>query len=595
MNSFCIENQQSDLGVVPDDAEKRVIRQLLEALLFEKLVAFHAEPRTTDASVSDCYNQQLEFPLGRLIIQCHVAFSSFNRVRIEEGSVVQLIDDEIRPVRMVDLLESMELPAGGRQRLVDELIQTMELHRWNRIHLNHHRHPRRALSFQALESAIVEGHQYHPSFKTRTGFSLSDHQTYGSESGNTFQLHFLAARRDLLRFALPCPEIDFWKNELGEATYELLCHRLKELGGDLKNYALLPVHPWQAKGLKNRGFEELLNTNDLITLGSAGDFYQASQSLRTLFNVTHPEKPNIKLPLDIVCTSSRRNLVPHFVCSAPLLSKWLVSLVSDDPFLQNGDRLQILSEYAAVSHDSDDHKVTAGLLGVLFRECMVGRLKNGEMAIPFTALSLVESDGQPFIAGWIKEYGIEPWVEHLVDVVVIPLWHMLVHHGIAFEAHAQNLILVHENGWPKRIVLRDFHDDTEWVSDFLGRPEMEPDFSSVDPFFQSVPYDDGYCMEEIESLRQLYVDTLYVFNLAEVSFLLSRFHDFSEEKFWAMVRTQLDAYAASGVTDVSRIEKLKSDTPTMIVESLLTKTIYRGQRLDYYEHEVSNPLSRSVP
>ena len=594
MNSLCIENSPSGTGVVSDGAEARVIRQFVEALLFEKLVEFRLQSREIDATLHHCYDQQLEFSLGRLTLQCHVALSSFDRIKVEKGSVVKLIDSVPQPVHMVDLLESMELPIGGRQRLVDELTQTLAFHRWNRIHLDHYRSPRRSLSFQALESAIVEGHQYHPSFKTRTGFSLCDHQTYGSECGNTFQLHFLAVRRDLLRFALPSPEVEFWKQELGEATYQLLCNRLEELGSDLKHHALLPVHPWQARDLKSRGFEELLNSSALLPLGAAGDFYQASQSLRTLFNVTHPEKANIKLPLDIVCTSSRRNLVPHFVCSAPLLSKWLVELVSADPFLQHGERLQILSEYAAVSHDTEANAGTAGLLGVLFRECINGRLGKGEAAIPFTALSLIESDGRPFIAEWIEKYGLEAWVERLIEVVVIPLWHMLVHHGIAFEAHAQNLILVHENGWPQRVVLRDFHDDTEWVSEFLGRPETEPDFSAVDSFFDSIPYDDGYRMEEIESLRHLYMDTLYVFNLAEVSFLLRRFHHFPEERFWAMAGSLLDAYAASGVTDVSRIEKLKSDTPTIIVESLLTKTIHRGQRLDYYEHEVRNPLSKNV-
>ncbi len=177
----------------------------------------------------------------------------------------------------------------------------------------------------------------------------------------------------------------------------------------------------------------------------------------------------------------------------------------------------------------------------------------------------------------------------------MPIWHMLVHHGIAFEAHAQNLILVQQNGWPKRIVLRDFHEDTEFVPEFLGRPETEPDFASVDPFFETIPLDDGYRMDLVESLRQLYVDTVYVFNLADVSFLLERFHGLAEKEFWGLVRAKLDAYAASGVTEASRIASLEADKAGIIVESLLTKTIHRGGTLDYYEHEVRNTLSREAP
>jgi 3,4-dihydroxybenzoyl-citryl-spermidine/N-citryl-spermidine--spermidine ligase len=597
MDTLCTENQRERAERVPDEAERRVIRQFVEALLFERLVKYQVSPRTEAAAgasgAESIYGRQVEFSVGKLDFRCLATFSSYDRVRIAQGSVARIVDGKPVSFHIAELLQAMEIAPAGKRRLLEELSQTIELHRWNRTRLDHHRSPRRGLGFQELESAIVEGHQYHPSFKTRTGFSLEDHLAYGSEAGNTFQLNFLAMSRDLLRSALPEDEAGFWKRELGDATYEWLAGRLEELGGDLERFALMPAHPWQANDLRERGFGGLLDSGALILLGPAGDFYHATQSLRTLVNATHPEKANIKLPLDIVCTSSRRNLEPHFVCTAPLLSKWLVSLVTEDPFLRNGNRLQLLSEYAAVSYEPDDD--AAGLLGIIFRESIVGRLGEGEAAIPFTALTLVESDGRSFIADWIETHGVERWAERLVETVVIPIWHMLAHHGIAFEAHAQNLILVHENGWPKRIVLRDFHEDTEFVPEFLGRPETEPDFASADPFFETIPLDDGYRMELIESLRQLYVDTVYVFNLADVSFLLERFYGFSEEKFWVLVSSKLDAYAASGVTATSRIASLGAEMPDIIVESLLTKTIHRGGTLDYYEHQVRNTLRREVP
>ncbi|RYD23141.1 MAG: hypothetical protein EOP88_05365 [Verrucomicrobiaceae bacterium] len=600
MHTLCTEPRQEIADLAPDAAEQRVIRQFAEALLFEKLVKYETGPRVdTDSGAEAVYDRQVDFRVGELHFQCLATFSSYDRVRIAQGSLVRITEGAAMLFHMAELLQAMEVPAAGKRRLLDELAQTIELHRWNRTHLDHHRSPRRGLGFQALESAIVEGHQYHPSFKTRTGFSVADHQAYGSEAGETFQLHFVAMSRELLRSALPEDEAVFWNRELGEGAYGWLTGRLEELGGDWERFALVPVHPWQAKDLRERGFGEVIDSGALIPLGAAGDFYHATQSMRTVVNATHPEKANIKLPLDIVCTSSRRNLEPHFVCTAPLLSGWLASLVAEDPFLQGGNRLQLLKEYAAVSHETDEEveedEDTSGLLGVIFRESIVGRLNEGETAIPFTALTLIESDGRPFIAGWIEEHGAERWADRLIETVVIPIWHMLVHHGIAFEAHAQNLILVHENGWPKRVVLRDFHEDTEFVPEFLGRPETEPDFASVDPIFRTIPLDDGYRMELIESLRQLYVDTVYVFNLADVSFLMARFHGFSESGFWNLVRKKLDAYAASGVTDAARIAALGAETPDIIVESLLTKTIHRGGTLDYYEHEVRNTLSREVP
>jgi siderophore synthetase component len=148
-----------------------------------------------------------------------------------------------------------------------------------------------------------------------------------------FEVTSVARFRDPQRM----DEAGFWKRELGDDTYEWLAGRLEELGGDFERFALVPAHLWQANDLRERGFGKAPDSGALIPLGPAGDFYHATQSLRTFVNATHPEKANIKRPLDIVCTSSRRNLEPHFVGTAPLLSKWLVPLVAEDAFLQDGN------------------------------------------------------------------------------------------------------------------------------------------------------------------------------------------------------------------------------------------------------------------
>ena len=97
-------------------------------------------------------------------------------------------------------------------------------------------------------------------------------------------------------------------------------------------------------------------------------------------------------------------------------------------------------------------------------------LAAGEEAAPFTALTHVDATGEPFIAGWVKEQGVEPWARRLLEVTVPPVLHFLVAHGIALEAHAQNLILIHDGGRPRRLALRDFHDGIRFSADRAGRP-----------------------------------------------------------------------------------------------------------------------------
>lgn len=576
----------------PDEAEQRVLRQLVEALLFEGLVKFDWQPRRHIAH-DEVFDQEFRFGPGPREYLCWGTTSAFGRIRIAQGSIQKLVHGEPRPCGVIDLVASLGLNQRTQERLVSELEQTVDLCRWNDIHLPHRASPRRNLDFLQLESAIVEGHPYHPSFKARTGFSLRDHEMYGPEAGREFQLEWVAVARSSLAATLPTQDAAFWLDELGEETWACLDGRLRSAGGDWGDYGVLPAHPWQLRALLENRLAPAVRRKEVIPLGRAGDHYQATQSLRTLVNTSEPTRPNVKLPLDVVCTSARRNFETHFVCTAPAVSQWLAGLVASDPWLQRADSVLVLQEYAAMLYEPNvepDAPPLFGQLGAIYRQSLVGHLRPGEEAVPFTALMLVESDRSPFVAPWLRTHGVVPWLDRLLEVVLLPLWHLLVHHGIALEAHAQNLVLIHRNGWPTRIALRDFHEDTEYVDDFLGRPDLRPRFEETDPYFATVPDDEGYRMADVEALRELFMDTVYVFNLADLSFLLERFGYLPESDFWNTVRARLTSYAESGVTDRTRIERVGCDAPQIIVESLLTKKILDGGTLDYFEHRVDNTL-----
>lgn len=577
---------------VPSEFERRVVRQVVEALLFEGLVAHDRQARTSPAHVHD---QLISFRLGGATFRCHAAASSFSRLRVEQGSIVHDCSVGRDELTLAVLVHHLADTPATERRLLGELQQTVDLDAWNRSNLAHHRSPRRRLDFAALESALDEGHPYHPSYKTRTGFTLDDHRAYGPEAGRRFQLMWLAISRAHLQQVLPAAHDDFWREEAGESTFARLTARLGELGASWDDYSLLPIHPWQHEALQARGLRTLAETREVLPLGTAGDKYQATQSLRTLLNVTRPERPNIKLSLDVVCTSSRRNLPPHFVCTAPALSEWIATLVRDDAYLQARADVVVLREHAgalyrpsqSLSLSADEAEALEGLLAVVFRESITSVLEPGEAAVPFTAMTVVESDGRPFIADWIDAHGLERWVDRLVDLAVLPTWHLLAHHGLGLEAHAQNLILLHRDGWPTRIALRDFHEDTEYVRDFVRDPERIPDFAAIDPWHAAPPPNEGYDMAGLETLRELFMDTVYVFNLADLGFLLARFYEFAERDFWSLVRRKLAAYAASGVTERERIDALDTTTARIVVESLLHKKLRDGESCG---HTVENPL-----
>lgn len=613
---FLSFEEASSPGRTPplDGVERRVVRQFVEALLYEKFVPYRVAPSRprasspratgTDGSCEAIYDQRFDFEIGARRYSCDGTVGAFDRVRIRPGSIVRREGALAHEVDVFEFVDALSLEAESSERLAQELAQTTAIGRYNQAILRALVHDRRRLGFEELEGAIIEGHLYHPSFKSRTGFTLRDHEAYSGEGGDRFQVEFLAILRREVRSSLPAGEPEFWTEELGALAYAELMARLEHLGKNPEEYALVPAHPHQLCALKEKGLDLAVRSGRVVPLGRAGDLYRGTQSLRTLTNFSNKTKANLKLPLDVFCTSCRRNFRKHFVCTAPVLSEWLTALVKGDPFLQQTRRVDLLSEYAAILWDpelgdgtpestfSNQAALPEGAIGAIFRKSVSATLGPGESAVPFTALALEEADGRPFASVWLTEYGTEAWVARLIEVTVVPIWHMLVHHGVAFEAHAQNLILVHRDGWPERIVLRDFHEDTEFVPGFLRDPASAPDFASIDAYFAAVPDDDGYRMGSVEDLRQLYMDTVYVFNLTEVSFLLHRHGILAEARFWHIVRRALDDYAAAGVTDPARSAHIDGEKPRIVVESLLRKTTERGNTLDFFEHEVRNTLGR---
>lgn len=112
-----------------------------------------------------------------------------------------------------------------------------------------------------------------------------------------------------------------------------------------------------------------------------------------------------------------------------------------------------------------------GTLGAIWRESVSARLREGEEAWPLNALMLVQKNGEPFIRDVIGRHGIGRWSEALVRTLTLPMIHLLYAHGIALEAHAQNIILVLEDGLPSRIIVKDLHDGVRYVPDKLLFPE----------------------------------------------------------------------------------------------------------------------------
>ncbi|WP_276121264.1 IucA/IucC family protein [Pararhizobium qamdonense] len=555
---------------------ERVLRQLVAALLYEGVI---------DASQSiDGGLTRFQWTLGGRSYRCSGSVGPFGRIRPMAGSIE--VEDsgiwgEVSTAQFVSALPGTGMTRG---KLLGEMTQTIGFSEWNDRHIAPRQ--RRSMSFSALEGALDEGHPYHPCYKARTGFSEADHAAYGPETGNAFQLVWLLVARKHLRHALPEEETIFWKTELGDETWVHLQTMQAQLGLSAEDFGLVPMHPWQWRNLAETLGDGWISAGEAHCLGPAGDRYTATQSVRSLLNQDRPLAASIKLPLNMINTSSRRTLEPHSVCTAPVLSRWIAAIVESDPLFRDRYPLTVLQEYAGIIADADGP--LAGQIGAIWRQNVQATLSPGEALIPFNALMMVEADGRPFAGDWIERFGLMAWMNRLIEISVLPVWHLLVHHGIAVEAHGQNMLLVHRDGWPVRLILRDFHDSMEFCPAFLREPAKAPDFLSLNPLYRQAEPDQYYWTDNLDSLRELVMDTLFVYNLTEISHLLDHCYDLPEQRFWQRVESLLSSYAVEQGA-MERQAQLGHDRSHILTESLMTRKLFALK--PEYHHTVPNALA----
>lgn len=567
-----------------DALRHRVIRQLLEALLFEGVIRYSAVPTQQTGW------QWLHFSLGELEARCRGRVRGFGRVSLAVESLGLTRRGKRVAVDLESLIGHLPAPLERREALLEELEATLQHARECR------RLPdRRDLDTEALDSALHEGHPYHPCFKTRLGFRGDDPVRFGPESGHSFRLHWLAVPRDRLVARLPEVEWSFWDRELGATTARALRAALHDSGTDTCHHHLMPVHPWQWRQLSEGPLGPALARGEIISLGAFGDVYRSSQSLRSLFNASRPGQACVKLSLGISNTSSRRHLDPHSVPSAPSISRWLNRTVDADPRFAQHYPLRLLDEYAGLLVTGHPERPTeqsalAGELGAIWRRGIATRLVEGERAVPCNALFAVEADGRPFIHPWIERYGVGAWLDALLHTLVLPVWHLLVAHGIAVEAHAQNALLVVRDGWPVALLLRDFHDSVEYVESFLPEAAERPDFDERQALYDAAPADRYYRMGRVEALRELVMDTLFVFHLSELALAMETHYRLHETHFWQRVGGCLETHARHHPELAPRLARLGHHRPWIATESLLTRKL-RGPDAPECHHRIPNPLA----
>lgn len=572
--------------------EQRVVRQLLQALIYE--------------GVLECEYARAEFVLtGRSADGKTVRFrcpgemkSSFGLVKLDRGPVLRAtFDEDARPATLTDVCTEILglLPPSERlTAFMDELEQTL----LKDLQAQSQEHPVQPIAalrdYDELEGDIMDAHLYHPSYKSRIGFSLEENRRYGPEFKQPLQLQWIAVNRRTGRMnhSAHTGYEELIRQELGEAEYGRFADRLRQMGKSIDDHLLMPVHPWQWKQRIATLFHAELAGGDIVPLGQGQDSYRPQQSIRTLANHSARDKAYVKLSISITNTSTSRILAAHTVMNGPIVTDWLHGLIAQDPYAKELDFV-ILGEVLGVSFNYDHlpeiRKSKAyGTLGAIWRESLHRYLHPGEAAVPFNGLCHVDQSGRPLVDPWIAQHGVRAWTERMLQATVNPIIHMLLAHGIGMESHAQNIMLIHQDGWPTRIALKDFHDGVRYSPQHLGQPELAPQLVPVPASHASINRNSFILTDDLDAVRDFSCDAFFFICMAETAIFLARHYDLPEKEYWSMTAGIIHDYQRRHPQHAARFQAFDVFAPTFQVEELTKRRLLGDSEPRF--RQVPNPL-----
>ncbi|HSC67376.1 MAG TPA: IucA/IucC family protein [Cellvibrio sp.] len=590
-------------------SRRRLFKQLIQALLYENTVEYTESQLIGDTIEFKIYGVNKS---GQTINYCCKGYRrvSFGRVELNEEPIVRhcgSVSEEVISIRefLTEIDPSFTISVEFKDRFIQELEHTLANDTAGLFYANkkfleikngsgkgffNQCATLRAMTYDDIESNLHKAHPYHPCYKSRIGFSAIDNFSYGPEFSPELKLIWLAVKKEncLSVLSPSINEHEFYVQQLGDQLTDF--HEcLRSLHFEPVNYLLIPVHPWQWLHHLLPLYTADFHQGNIVFLGEGSDSYRPQQSIRTMANKTHPEKPYAKLALSIVNTSTSRGLAEHTIANAPVISDWLFGLVKTDKYLSERHKITVLREMKAISFSSFGENIASGKIACLWRESLHNHISVDEQAIPFSGLTEMDRDKRPIIDDWILHYGVYEWLEQFVKISVLPLIRLLYVHGVAMESHAQNMILVHKNGWPTRIALKDFHDGIRFMPGQITHGECLTALHATPQQHLATNSSSYISASEPEDVKDFLYSAFFSMNLSEFALFFDLHYGISEASFWELLINCIDSYQREFPEQYDRFQLFDLQSNFVSVEAHTKRRLQNESQIRV--NRVKNPLS----
>lgn len=392
------------------------------------------------------------------------------------------------------------------------------------------------------EQCLWYGHPAQVAPKARLWPTSLRQQEVSPEFGAALRLH---------QFEVPADGL--WVASNGLARQAVLA-AVADQGAARPGHAIIGMHPIQAELFcADPRARRLLDTGRLRDLGRSGLLSHPTASVRTMYVPEHPYF--IKASLNVRITNCVRKNAWYELESALLIDRHLACLTREQPGSTGG--LHVVAEPAALSwspadHGDEDRIWFREQTGVILRHnfcldegeqhCLLaGTVFGRDLALRPNVLAFLERHlGRP-----ASDQDLLAWFARYATLLLRPVLSMFFHHGVIFEPHLQNTVLVHRRGEPVRLLLRDF-EGVKLTAEHGMHAVPEDTHARVR---QSMSYPRAQGWKRIAYC-------LFVNNLSEAVLALTQERAGLAPPMWQLVRRQLQEIRAELRAPVPELDAL---------------------------------------
>ncbi|HHR6131928.1 TPA: IucA/IucC family protein [Providencia alcalifaciens] len=490
----------------------------------------------------------------------------------------------------IELFEFLEVDKSLLPIHVDEMIATLNSWAYKRVTDRLNAESLIHANYQLIESTMDEGHPVLAVNKGCYGFDFIDSLKYSPECGAKQHVVWIAVHKDKATFraisSLNYQDLidsELSKEEISHFNEVLRQHEVLN-----EDYYWMPVHQWQWREKILIRFAADIARQKIIYLGISSDSYQAQQSIRTLFNISQPNKRYIKLAISIFNTGFMRGLSPYAMKTVPAINESLDNIFSQDAYLIEKN-FKLLKEVAAIGYRDTlfervitEESPQKHMLSALWRENPYEKINENQRLMTMAALLHVDKHGTSFLIELIKASGLSggEWIREYLKRYLSPLLHLFYAYDVVFMPHGENVILIIEEDKPVGIFMKDIAEEVGILNHEGELPEAL--------------IERAHTMLDSEKIEHFWTESFdYFFRYMAV--ILDKNQGLDEDDFWKLVAENIYEYQEKHPEFHDKYERLNLFEPTFKQTCLNQQKVLHGPEcLSLIEIKANKNLNRRI-